>query len=67
MGYNCQFGPAARTCAQRAWVLLQRQEAIPRLQTGTTAAAHQLYAQYVAGELSWPQVRQALDAATLLT
>jgi hypothetical protein len=64
MTYNSRFGPEAQTPAQRAWVLAQMQEVIPSLKTNATAYAHQLYAQYVAGDLSWLQVRQALDSVT---
>lgn len=67
MAYDYRFGPAAQTPAQRACVLTQMQDVIPSLKTKATAYDRQLYAQYIAGELSWPQVRQALDAATELT
>ena len=60
---NSLFGPAAQTCEQRARVLQQMQATFPRLKTKATSYACQLYARYVAGELSWLQVRQALDAA----
>ena len=66
MAYDCKFGPMAQTPAQRAWVLEQMQDVIPALKTKATAYARQLYAQYVAGEISWPQMRQAIDAATVL-
>lgn len=64
MTYNPKFGPAAQTPEQRAWVLAQMQNVIPSLKTKATAYACQLYAQYIAGELSWQQVRQALDSST---
>ena len=63
MNYNPNFGPAAQTPEQRAWVLEQMQRVIPSLKTRATAYAQQLYARYIAGELSWSQVRQAIDAA----
>ncbi|MGI4874551.1 MAG: hypothetical protein ACRYFX_25625 [Janthinobacterium lividum] len=66
MVYDHKFGPAAQTPAQRASVLTQMQDVIPSLKTKATVYAHQLYDQYIAGELSWPQVRQALDAAVAL-
>lgn len=66
MAYDAKFGPAAQTPEQRAWVLAQLQDMNPRLKTKATPYAEQLYAQYIAGDLSWPQVRQALDAATSL-
>ena len=62
MTYNSKFGPSAQTPEQRAWVLTQMQAVIPGLKKHATAFAQQLYARYVAGELSWPEVRQALDA-----
>lgn len=58
---NPKFGPAAQTPEQRAWVLAQMQRVIPSLKTKATAYAQQLYSRYIAGELSWLQVRQALD------
>lgn len=63
MTYDSKFGPAAQTPEQRAWVLQQMQRVIPSLKTKATAYAKQLYARYVAGELSWGQVREALDTA----
>jgi len=67
MAYDYKFGPQAQTPEQRAWVLQRMQEVMPSLKTKATAHARQLYAQYIAGELSWVQVRQALNAATPLT
>jgi len=61
MTYDPKFGPAAQTPEQRSWVLQQMQSVIPSLKTKATAYAQQLYSRYVAGELSWHQVRQALD------
>lgn len=58
---NPKFGPAAQTPEQRAWVLEQMQRVIPSLKTKATSYSQQLYARYIAGELSWAQVRQALD------
>jgi UDP-N-acetyl-D-mannosaminuronate dehydrogenase len=63
MTHNPKFGPAAQTPEQRAWVLEQMQRVIPGLKTKLNAYTQQLYARYVAGELSWQQVRQARDAA----
>ncbi|QKG56897.1 hypothetical protein GKZ68_09820 [Hymenobacter sp. BRD128] len=63
MNYNPAFGPAAQTREQRARVLQQMQATFPRLKTKASAYARQLYERYVAGELSWLQVRQALDIA----
>ena len=39
------------------------QAMIPRLKTKVTATAQQVYNRYAAGELNWPEVRQALDTA----
>ncbi|WP_197076690.1 hypothetical protein [Hymenobacter terrenus] len=63
MTYDPRFGPDAQTPQQRAYVLTQLQAVYPRLKTKATAYAHHLYARYVAGELTWPDVRQALDLA----
>jgi hypothetical protein len=62
MAYDARFGPAAQTPAQRAGVLEQLKAALPYLKTNATPSARQLYARYVAGELSWAGVRQALNA-----
>jgi len=64
MSYNAKFGPSAQTPQQRAWVLRQLQDVIPALQRNVTPDIHQLYARYIAGELSWLEVRQAIDAAS---
>lgn len=61
---NPHFGPDAQTPTQRARVLRQMQDALPALKTQATAHARQLYAEYVAGALSWADVRLALAAAT---
>jgi hypothetical protein len=63
MATNPLFGPAAQTREQRARVLQQMQVTFPTLKTKTTTCASHLYERYVAGELSWLQVRQALDTA----
>ncbi|OUJ72375.1 hypothetical protein [Hymenobacter crusticola] len=60
MAYDARFGPNAQTPAQRAWVLAQMQDVIPGLKTKVTPADRQLYARYVAGELSWTDMRQAI-------
>ena len=56
------FGPAAQTPEQRARVLEQMQQTIPSLRAHAQrhGFVQHLYAQYVAGELSWRQVSQAL-------
>ena len=64
MCYNTKFGPAAQTPQQRAWVLEQMQNVVPSLKKNATPYAHAVFARYVAGELSWPEVRQALDAVS---
>ena len=63
MNPNPKFGPSAQTPEQRAWVLAQMQIVLPRLKTKATAYAQQLYARYVAGDLTWLEVHQALEAA----
>jgi hypothetical protein len=63
MTTNPTFGPAAQTREQRARVLQQMQSTFPSLKTKATTDTCRLYERYVAGELSWLQVRQALDAA----
>ena len=63
MAYDPRFGPAAQTPQQRAYVLAQLQAVYPRLKTKASAYAKELYARYVAGELSWTDVRSALNAA----
>lgn len=64
MSYNPKFGPAAQTPQQRAYVLQQLQAVFPALRTKASASAQQLYARYVAGELSWQEMRVALDTAS---
>lgn len=61
MAYNSKFGPAAQTPEQRTWVLAQMQEMSPRLKANVTSYAQQLYAQYVAGELGWMELRAMLS------
>ncbi|AMJ64148.1 hypothetical protein [Hymenobacter sp. PAMC 26628] len=63
MAHNPKFGPSAQTPQQRAWVLEQMQTVIPSLKAKAPPHAQQLYRRYVAGELSWGEVRQALDGA----
>jgi hypothetical protein len=60
MPYDSRFGPAAQTPAARTWVLKQMQDVLPALRKATPAA-HALYARYVAGELSWAEMRHFLD------
>lgn len=61
--YDARFGPHAQTPAQRATVLAQLEVATPGLVTKAPAHARQLYVRYVAGELSWAEVRALRDAA----
>ena len=63
MPYDAKFGPDAQTPTQRAYVLAQLQAVNPSLRTKATGYALQLYARYVAGEMSWADVRQELNAA----
>ncbi|GAB3637945.1 hypothetical protein GCM10027422_35350 [Hymenobacter arcticus] len=64
MAYDTRFGPSAQTPEQRARVIGQMQDALPSLKRHTTALARQLYAGYVAGELSWLEVHATLHATT---
>ncbi|RFP63558.1 hypothetical protein D0N36_18710 [Hymenobacter lapidiphilus] len=63
MAYDTRFGPSAQTPEQRAAVLELMLTFLPRLKTKAPPAAQQFYDRYVAGELSWEQMRQALNAA----
>ncbi|TGE08702.1 hypothetical protein [Hymenobacter fodinae] len=56
MENNPNYGPAAQTPEQRAYVLAQMQKAHPSLYKKATAYVAQLYRRYVAGELSWEDV-----------
>jgi hypothetical protein len=60
MPYDSRFGPDAQTPAQRAQVLRQMQAANPALYAKAKVGAQQFYARYVAGELTWAQVRGGL-------
>lgn len=62
MTYDPKFGPTAQAPAQRAWVLAQMQRMLPGLKTKVSTDTQQLYARYVAGELTWYQVSQAREA-----
>lgn len=57
MTHDSKFGPAAQTPEQRAWVLAQMQRMIPTLRTKMTTYSQQLYDRYIAGELSWSEMR----------
>ncbi|MET4076203.1 hypothetical protein [Hymenobacter sp. UYCo722] len=61
MEYDARFGPYAQTPQQRAYVLQQLQATKPHLRTRASARALGLYARYVAGEITWADVRQLLD------
>lgn len=63
MADDPRYGPHAQTPAQRAYVLAQLKSANPRPFQNLTPRAQALHERYVAGELTWEQVRQALDAA----
>lgn len=63
MTYDTRFGPGAQPPAQRARVLAQMQATLPSLKKAP-ACARQLYARYVAGELSWLDVHQAQQGTT---
>jgi len=61
MAYDSRFGLWAQTPQQRAFVLQQMQDVILSLKRQTSAEAQRLFNGYIAGELSWQQLRQALD------
>lgn len=61
MAYNPKFGPYAQTPEQRTFVLQQMQDAVFSLQRKLSPACVALYNRYVSGELSWTEMRQALD------
>ncbi|GAA4030969.1 hypothetical protein GCM10022409_14000 [Hymenobacter glaciei] len=63
MAHDSRFGPCAQTPQQRAYVLHQLREALPKLKTTVTPETEQLCARYIAGELTWADVRRALDEA----
>jgi hypothetical protein len=63
MAHDLRFGSCAQTPQERATVLRRLQEVYPRLKTKATPFAEDLYARYIAGELSWCAVRRALDEA----
>jgi hypothetical protein len=60
MSHDYKFGPAAQTPEQRAWVLEQMLAAMPSLKTMENAQTRQAYDRYIAGELSWTEMRQTL-------
>ncbi|MGY2134949.1 hypothetical protein ACW9KT_22145 [Hymenobacter sp. HD11105] len=62
MAYDDKFGPDAQSPQQRAYVLAQMQAVLPTLKTNATAYIQRLYARYIAGELSWGQVRELREA-----
>ena len=59
-----KFGPAAQTPEQRAQIVEKMQQTIPLLRKKAKLSAHvrQFYAQYVAGDLSWEQVSNAIHS-----
>ena len=61
MAFDPRFGPSAQTPQQRANVLRQMQLEHPRLKNKAPAHVQPLYEGYIAGELSWADVRRALD------
>jgi len=61
-----KFGPSAQTPEQRATVLAHLELATPGLVTKANSYARQLYVRYIAGELSWTEVRELRDAAVQL-
>lgn len=64
MAYDPRFGPAAQTPQQRAYVLRQLQHTFPHLAARVSGLTQQLFDRYVRGELTWGDVRRALDQTT---
>jgi hypothetical protein len=62
MVYDSKFGPGAQTPEQRAWVLAQMQDCLPSLKRKVTAFTQSCYDRYIAGELSWQEMRQLMLA-----
>jgi hypothetical protein len=66
MAQDTRYGPSAQTPTQRAYVLQQMLAAQPHWAHQASVSVQQLYARYVAGELTWSEVcaqRDALVAA----
>jgi hypothetical protein len=61
MPYDPRFGSDAQTPQQRAYVLKQMLAVFPHLQAKASMCASPLFARYIAGEITWDEVRQALD------
>lgn len=57
MNYDLKYGPQAQTPEQRAYVLQQMKSANPTYYIRVTSCVAALFTRYVAGELSWEQVR----------
>lgn len=65
MAYDSKYGPCAQTPQQRAYVLQQMLTTYaPRRRRQAPAGLGQLYDRYVAGELSWNEVRALRDAGS---
>lgn len=62
MPIDPKFGPDAQTPAARALVLMRMASAVPRLRKPLSGNEQALHLRYLEGELSWRQVRLALDA-----
>jgi hypothetical protein len=63
MPYDPRFGAYAQTPQQRERVFRQMLVVFPRLRTKVATCGRQLHARYVAGEITWADVRSALDEA----
>lgn len=63
MIYDAKYGPYAQTPEQRAGVVRQLLAAC-RFKKAP-ASVERLYARYIAGELSWTEVRALRDNSTL--
>jgi hypothetical protein len=57
MADNPKFGSEAQTVQQHANILRQMEVVCPGLVTKASAYTQGLYGRYVAGELSWGEVR----------
>lgn len=66
MLYNDKFGPAAQTPQQRAHILRQLVDLTTPPRVRIPTHVRNLHQRYVAGELSWQEVRELRDAPSAL-
>lgn len=64
MSHNSKFGPCAQTPQQRATIVAQLELAVPGLVTKANPYTRQLYVRYIAGELSWTEVKELREQAS---